>query len=84
MVGRSQFLQGFGFLKLEFPHPVKGEPVQQSRVVLSETHPKELPFEAFVRLLEEREENSPYHAAEAHPEVIPGALGFKKMEEDVD
>jgi len=46
MVGRGQFLQGFGFLKLEFPHPVKGEPVQQSMVVLSATHPKELPFEA--------------------------------------
>jgi len=52
--------------------------------VLSATHPKELPFEALVRLLEEREENSPCHATEAHPEVLPGALGFKEMEEDVD
>jgi len=48
------------------------------------THPKELPFEALIGLLEEREEDSPRHATEAHLEVLPRALSFKEMEEDVD
>jgi len=52
--------------------------------MLGATHPNELPLEALIRLLEEREENSPCHATEAHLEVLPGALGFKEMEEDVD
>jgi len=83
-VGSGQFLQGLGFLKLEFPYPVKGEPVQQGRVMLSATHPKELPFETLVRLLEEHEENCPCHTTETHPEILPRALGLEEVEEDVD
>ena len=30
-----------------------------------------------------REEDSPCHATKAHLEVLPGALGFKEMKEDV-
>jgi len=52
--------------------------------VLGATHLKELPFEALTRLLEEREEDSPCHATVAHQEVLPGALSFKEMKEDVD
>jgi len=52
--------------------------------VLGSAHPKEHPFEALIGLLEEREEDSPYHAAEAHPQVLPGALGLEEMKEDVE
>ena len=52
--------------------------------MLGAAHPKELPFEALVGLLEEHEENSPYHATKAHPKVLPGALIFKEVREDVD
>ena len=52
--------------------------------MLGAAHPKELPFEALIGLLEEREENSPCHAAKAQPEVLPGALSFKEVEEDVN
>jgi len=52
--------------------------------VLNAAHPKELPLKALIELLEEREENCPCHAVEAHPEVLPGTLSFKEMEEDVD
>jgi len=41
-IGRSQFLESFGLLKLQFLHPVKGEPIQKGGVVLGTTHPKEL------------------------------------------
>ena len=58
--------------------------MQQSRVVLDAAHPKELPFETLIGLLEKREEESPCHAAKAHPEVLPKALNFKEVEEDVD
>ena len=52
--------------------------------MLGAAHLNELPFEALIGLLEEREENSPCHAAEAHPEVLLGALSFKEVKEDVD
>jgi len=38
------------------------------------THSEELPFEALIRLLEQREENCPCHAAEAHQRFFPGLL----------
>ena len=47
------------------------------------THSEELPFEALIRLLEQREENSPCHAIETHPEILPQTLGFEEMEKDV-
>ena len=52
--------------------------------MLSATHPKELPFEALVRLLEERKENSPCHTTKAHPKILPGALGLEEVEEHID
>ena len=52
--------------------------------MLGEAHPKELPSEALIGLLEECEEDSPRHATEAHPEVLPGALSLKEMEEDIN
>jgi len=83
-IGRGQFLKGLGLFELQLPHLVKGEPIQQGGVVLGAAHLKELPFEALIGLLEEREEDSPCHATKAHPEVFPGALSFKEMKEDVD
>ena len=46
--------------------------------MVGEAHPKELPFEAFIRLLEECEEDTPHHSTETHPEVLPGTLALKK------
>ena len=48
------------------------------------THPKELPFEALIGLLEECQEDSPRHATEAHLEVLLGALSLEEVEEDID
>ena len=50
----------------------------------SATHPKELPLKALVGLLEECEEDSPRHAAKARPKVLPRALSFEEMKEDID
>jgi len=44
---------------------------------------KELPFEALIRLLEEGQENSPYHPIEAHPQLLPKVLRLEEVEEDV-
>jgi len=46
-------------------------------------HLKELPFEALLRLLEEGYEDSPRHPVEAYPKLLPWAIGFKEVEEDV-
>jgi len=51
--------------------------------VVSATHSKELSLEAFIRLLEQREENSPCHTIETHPEVLPHTFSLEKMEEDI-
>jgi len=52
--------------------------------VVGATHPKELPFEAFIRLLEECEEDSPRHSTGTHPEVLPRTLSLEEVEEDID
>jgi len=52
--------------------------------VVSAAHPKELPLEAFIGLMEECEEDSPHHSAETHPEVLPGTLSLEEVEEDMD
>ena len=51
--------------------------------MVSATHSEELPFEALIRLLEQREENSPCHAIETNPEILPRTLSLEKMEEDI-
>jgi len=51
--------------------------------VVGATHSEELPFEALIRLLEQREENSPCHTIETHPEVIPWTFSLEKVEEDI-
>jgi len=52
--------------------------------VVGAAHPKELPLEAFIGLLEECEEDSPRHSAETHPKVLPGTLSLEEVEEDID
>jgi len=52
--------------------------------MIDATHPKELPFEALIRLLEECEETSPRHSTETHPEILPRTLSLEKVEEDID
>jgi len=36
-----------------------------------------------VELLEQREENSPCHTIETHPEILPWTFSLEKMEEDI-
>jgi len=52
--------------------------------VVGAAHPKELPFEAFIGLLKECEEDSPRHSTETHPKVLPGALSLEEVEEDIN
>ena len=52
--------------------------------MVGSAHPKELPFEALIGLLEECEEDSPRHSTETHPEVLPGTLSLEEVEEDID
>jgi len=40
---------------------------------------EEFAFEAFVRLLEEGQQNSPRNPVEAHPQLATQAFGFKKI-----
>jgi len=44
---------------------------------------QELLLEALVRLLKERQENSPCHPIEAHPQLLSRVLSLKEVEEDV-
>jgi len=83
-ISGRQLLEGLGLLEFQFPHPVQGEPVKEGGVVRGAAHPKELPLEALVGLLEEREKDSPNHTTKTHPEVLPGVFGFEEVKEDVD
>jgi len=74
--GGARSSRVFGLLKLQFPHPVKGEPVQKGGVVGGAAHPKELPFEALIGLLKEGEKDFPRHVAKAHPAE---ARGYKAL-----
>ena len=51
--------------------------------MLRAAHPEKFPFEPFVRLLEQGEDDSFCYLAEADPEVLPKLFGLKEMKENI-
>jgi len=70
--------------ELELLHPVQWEAIEGCGVVVRGAHPKEFSSKSFVGLLKEGEENSPSDPAQAHPEIVSRAFGFKEMKEHVE
>jgi len=46
--------------------------------VLGTTHPKKLPLEDLIGLLEEHEEDFPFHVTKAHQRFFTGLIASKK------
>jgi len=65
----GQVFKASGFLEFGFLSPVKREPLQEGMIVVIAADLEELALEAFVRLLEEGQQNSPINLVEVHPQL---------------
>jgi len=66
-IRRGQVFKASRFLDSRFLHLVKWKTIQQGGIVDVATYLQEFLLEAFKRLLEESQEDSPRHSVEAQP-----------------
>jgi len=78
-ITRDQVFETPMLLEAQFLHPIEWEPIQYGGVKCTTSDLEELPFEALIRLREERQQHSSSDSVEAYPHPLPRTLDLKEV-----